>query len=402
MTGRRGGHVQQRGEGSWRLKYDAPADERTGERRTRYATVRGTRKEAERELRRLMREADTGVAVDPNRMTVSELLGQFIEEKRRETLRKDQPLSPKTFARYQEIAVKHLVPALGHHRLAALRTAHIEDAWGEALVSGNRRRGGGLARLTLRHHHTLLRQALEWGVRRELLGRNPASAVDRKKFLQARGTTASDQWHTVTSDQVPALLASLAEYRLFVPVLLALSTGMRRGEICALRWGNVDLDRGLVTVAEAFTQVGTTLHLKGTKSHRARVVTLGASTTAKLRKHKAAQAEHLLALGVRQTGDTLVHTQTDGEPVKPASITSTWTAFRAAHNLPGVRFHDLRHSHASLLYELGIPEKVIQERLGHTTIGITMDIYTHLRPAAHASAAEAVDNALRTALDGDA
>ena len=138
---------------------------------------------------------------------------------------------------------------------------------------------------------------------------------------------------------------------------------------------------------------------KGTKSGRARTVALTALAIDELRRHKAHQAEELLRLGVRQTDDMYVVAQADGQPLKPNSLTHEFVRFVGATDLPKVRFHDLRHSHATHLLASGVHPKVAQERLGHATVAITLDLYSHVLPGIQADAASRVDEALRHALE---
>jgi integrase len=162
-------------------------------------------------------------------------------------------------------------------------------------------------------------------------------------------------------------------------VLLALATGMRRGEVLALRWKNVDLDRGMLSVVQSLEQTKNGLRFKDTKTSRVRAITLPAYAVEELRRLKRQQAEELLALGVRQTGETLTCCRFDGEPLQPRS------------------YHDTRHTHATQLLAGGVHPKVAQERLGHSTITTTMDLYSHVTDTMQADAAVRLDTAFQSA-----
>jgi integrase len=200
--------------------------------------------------------------------------------------------------------------------------------------------------------------------------------------------------------ETAALLEAARSYRLFIPVMLAVTCGLRRGEICALRWRNVRLSGtpqlGIIGSTEQ-TKAGT--REKDTKSGRARAVALTELAIEELRRHKLRQAEELLRLAVRQTDDMFVVAQADGRPLKPNSLTHEFVRFIAGTALPRVRFHDLRHSHATQLLASGVHPKIAQERLGHATVAITLDLYSHVLPGMQADAASRVDAALRHALD---
>ena len=185
------------------------------------------------------------------------------------------------------------------------------------------------------------------------------------------------------------------DYRLFIPVLLAVTCGLRRGEICALRWRNVRL----TGAAELAIQTKAGIREKETKSGRARTVALTTLAIDELRLHKVRQAQELLRLGIRQSDDMYVVAQADGQPLKPNSLTHEFARFIVSTALPRVRFHDLRHSHATHMLASGIHPKIAQERLGHATVAITLDLYSHVLPGMQADAAVRVDEVLRQALD---
>jgi integrase len=196
----------------------------------------------------------------------------------------------------------------------------------------------------------------------------------------------------LTVEQSLRLLAEIKHTTTYWPVLVALATGMRRGEILALRWRNVDLIAGTVRVVESLEQTKAGLRFKSTKSERGRGVALPGFAITELRRHKQEQARALLALGVRQNGDTLVCCREDGEPKQPQSVTRIfWMLVRRLHDFPRIRFHDLRHSHASQLLASGVHPKIVQERLGHSSIAITMDIYSHVTPGMQGEAAAKLD-----------
>jgi integrase len=200
--------------------------------------------------------------------------------------------------------------------------------------------------------------------------------------------------------QTAALLAHFRETRMFVPVLLGVLLGLRRGEVTALKWSAVNLDGAMLAVAESTEQTRKGIRAKETKSGRNRAVALPSLAVEELRRHRARQAEELLRLGVRLSGDTHVYAQSDGSPVQPNNLTHEFTRILAqAKGLPRVRFHDLRHSHATHLLLNGVHPKIAQERLGHSSVGITLDLYSHVLPGMQEDAAAKVDAALRAAID---
>ncbi len=178
---------------------------------------------------------------------------------------------------------------------------------------------------------------------------------------------------------------------------------MRRGEVLGLRWKNVDLQRRTLRVVESIEQTKTGLRFKAPKTEKARAITLPAYAVEELRRLKARQAEELLMLAIRQNGQTLVCGQADGNPLQPRSLTHEFTRLVARFkDLPRVRFHDLRHSHATQMLLAGVHPKVAQERLGHSTITTTFDLYSHVTETMQTDAAARLDAAFRLALKGPA
>jgi integrase len=268
----------------------------------------------------------------------------------------------------------------------------ISAAYSKALVEGRRDGKGGLSPRTVGHMHRVLRQALQQGARWQLIARNPADAVRPPKVERTK-------MRALDAAEAAALLEAIRSTRMFVPVMLALTCGLRRGEITALRWRAVDLGNAQVAVMASSEQTATGVREKETKSGRARTVSLTGLAIEELRRHKARQAEELLRLGVRPTDNTHVVAQADGQPLMPQSLTHEFARFISGTKLPRIRFHDLRHSHATHLLANGVHPKIAQERLGHASVGTTIDLYSHVLPGMQADAASRVDAALRAALD---
>ena len=314
---RSNGHIRQRSKGSWELRYSRGTDPATGKRLVVTTTVRGDRKTAERELRRLLRTLDTGEHVDPTRMTVQTWLTQWHASKRAE-------VTPKTHERYGEIVNNFLIPALGALPLAKLTSSQIENTYSNWATGGRRDgKAGGLSALTRRYIHIVLKSALARAIEQQLIARNPADVLSKRLPKVER-----KEMVTLTPEQTALLLESIKESRTYWPVLIALATGMRRGEVLALRWKNVDFDRGIVRVVQSLEQTKKGLRFKDTKTSKVRAITLPAYAIEELRRLKREQAEELLALGIRQTGETLTYCRADGEPLQPRSLTHQFTILR--------------------------------------------------------------------------
>ena len=379
------GHIRERSPGHWAIVLDV-RDPETGKRKRKWHSFHGTKREAQTECSRLVTESAQGSYVEPSKTTLSMFLDRWLEQI-------EANVAPRTLERYREIAKKNLVPLLGQIALTKLRPDQISAAYAKALKSGRRDGAGGLSPRTVHHMHRILKQALSIAVRWRMLTRNPVDSVDPPK-VERRKMTALDVTETVR------LLAHFRGTRMFTSVLLAVMCGLRRGEITALRWGSVDLDRKQLSVVESAEQTAKGIRLKETKSGRARTVALPAIVVDELRRARIAQAEELLKVGVRLTDQTHVVAQIDGQLLQPNSLTHEFVRLSGkASDLPRIRFHDLRHTHATHLLASGVHPKVAQERLGHSSIGITLDLYSHVLPGMQEDAAAKVDAAIRAAID---
>jgi integrase len=277
----------------------------TGKRRFSTKTIRGTATEAKRELTRLLGAADAGEHVDASRARVCDWLDTWIAATKAE-------VSPKTHERYAEIVRCYLKPALGAIMLQKLTTADIAAAYGEFEL-----RGRNPSPRTRRHVHRILKSALARAVEQQRLARNPALALKRLPKVEPKPVA------TLTVAEAQRLLMALRGTTSYWPVLLALATGMRRGEILALRWKNLDLAEsgGTVRVVESLEQTKAGLRFKSTKSEKARAVPLPRFAVRELARWKRQQAEALLRIGLRQGPDTLVCAREDGRAKQPDSLT---------------------------------------------------------------------------------
>jgi integrase len=241
--------------------------------------------------------------------------------------------------------------------------------------------------------HRVLYSALGQAERWKLIARNPAALLEKRDRPKIERKAVA----TIDAPTTATVLDAARERRLFIPLVLGALCGLRRGEIVALRWRAVDLENGQLAVVASTEQTDAgEIREKEAKSGRARTVALPMFAIEELRRWKVAQAEELLRLGVRGDDSRHVVTQADGSPLQPRSLTHVFSEFLDQW---GVTLHGLRHSHASHMLAAKIHPKVVQERLGHSSIAITMDIYSHLMPNMQGEAAAAVDGALRAAIN---
>jgi integrase len=306
-------------------------------------------------------------------------------------------VSPKTYERYAEICRKNIVPLLGTVVLSKLQPQAVSQAYAKALETGRRDRKGGLSKRTVGHMHRILKEALGQAVLWKHLALNPCNAVKAPK-------PEKHQFQTYSLEQTAQLLE--AEDRMLIPVMLAVLCGLRRGEVCALQWSSVSLNAGQLSIVRSAEQTRsseaystkrkkTQVRYKEPKSGKGRTVVLSATIGQALHEHRIEQAEQLSQLGIRTTGETHVCANEDGSPLRPNTLTLYWKRLAKKLGLPVIRFHDLRHACATHMLTLGVHPKVASERLGHSNVRITLDLYSHVLPGIQEGAVALVDTELQ-------
>jgi integrase len=379
------GHIRARGPGAWELKFDAGIDPLSGRRITKYRTVRGAKRDAQRELRAILTALDSSTYADPGKITVGQWLAQWLDEAQHAVARK-------TLERYREIVDRHLIPALGAIPLGKLQPVHVQGYYAQALTSGRRDGKGGLSAQTVRHHDRVLNVALKRARSLRLISSNPVDDVSRPKVDHR-------EIEVLEPDESAALLVAARDTRLFPIVFLTLGTGLRRGEVLGLRWSDVDLERHILTVAQSLEQTRAGLSFKAPKTRRSkRTIALSPSLVEELHGHRAKQAAERPALGLRRDPNGLVFTRIDGDPFWPDSVTKAFAKLITKAQVRRITFHGLRHTHATDLLRAGVHPKIASERLGHASISITMDTYSHALPGLQEDAAQRIDAALRATL----
>lgn len=294
---------------------------------------------------------------------------------------------PTTYYGYQAAIRHHLTPTLGHLRLQDLHPLHLQDLYAGCLDPPPPKRA--VSASTVLHLHLVASQALQQAVRWQLLPTNPAAGAQPPRPQRREMKVA-------TGDDLQRILQALRGDVLELPATIALTTGMRRSEILGLRWSDLSPDYTSAHIQQTL-QFARGLHFERPKTHRSRrAIALPATLTQLLTRHRQQQNARRHALGDQWHDTDLVVDRGDGAPVNPNTLTSQWRRFVRTNDLPVIRFHDLRHSHATLMLLEGIHPKIVSERLGHATIGITLDTYTHLLPSMQTEAAEAIDRIFTT------
>ena len=375
------GHLRERSAGHWAIILDA-RDPQTGRRKRRWHSFRGTKRQAQVECSRLITEAQGGGYADPGRITVAQYCDRWLDHMQTQV----SPSSHRTYS----IMLRYVLPSIGATRLSKLRPADIAAAYAAVMQTGCRQRQGGLTAKSAILVHHVLSQALKQAVTWQLLTSNPASLVEPPRVERK-------QMRALDADATLALIEVARSTDLFPVVLLAAMICMRRGEIAALRWRSIDFDAGQLAVTVSAEQIGRRSRDKPPKSGRARTIALPAILIEELRRHRVQQAERLLRFGVRQSDDMHVCLRGDGSSWLPSCITQAFARLLEVGALPRMRLHDLRHGHASHLLAANVHPKIVQERLGHASIAMTLDLYSHVVRGMQEEAAAAIDGIMQAA-----
>ncbi|MGB9825061.1 MAG: tyrosine-type recombinase/integrase [Desulfofundulus sp.] len=381
------GYIRKRAKqkNSWSVTVDLGKDPSTGKRKQKYFTVEGSRKDAEKFLTKVLRDLDTGRYVDPAKMTTGEFLKTWIE---------NHGINVKTTTKenYESIIKTHLIPELGNIPLSKLSPIHIQSLYAKKLQKGRADgKDGGLSTRMVRYMHSLLVESLNYAVSIKLIPENPAKSVKPVRVSQKEMTC-------LTPEQVKAFLEAAKSDRFFPLFVCALGTGLRRGELLGLKWQDVDLDKGTVTVRRTLARTKDGLVLQEPKSQAScRTVVLPEEVVKILKALKIEQAKQKLKAGPLYQDNGLVFATSIGTPLNPENITKRhlYPVLEKA-GLPRIRFHDLRHTHATLLLLKGENFKVVSERLGHSSVAFTLKTYAHVLPGMQEGAAKRINAVLET------
>jgi len=378
----RGRIIKRKGSSNYTIVLQMGLDSATGKRKQQWITAGTSKREAEKQMAKLIHELDNGTFMKPSKKTLGEYLKEWIKSIQGN-------LSPRTVEGYNTI-INRIVPALGAIPLTQLKPDILQKYYSCCLITGRLNKKGGLNPLTVRHHHALLHRALknamEWG----LIMRNPADAAHPPQSRPA-------EINIMSEGEIQTFLEAARQTAYFHLYNTILFTGLRRSEVLALRWSDVDLLLSQISVSRSIHQLrdGSYIFRQPKSAKGRRTVALSPSATQVLQEHREKTTiERLLNSSPLKDSD-LVFSKNDGSPIRPDTITRAWSDLARKCGISASRLHDARHSHASIMLKMGVHPRIVQERLGHSTIAITLDTYSHIAPGLQEAAAKRFDDALQ-------
>jgi integrase len=348
-----------------------------GKRRRQNLSGFKTKREAAEALTKFLADRDAGAPVTPGGKVT---LGQFLQEQWIPQLANERRAT--TVGLYEQNLRAHIIPTLGHIPLKDLTTPRLNAFYGELRLTGRKDGNGGLSPRSIQNVHTILARALRDAVDWHLVPRNVADKARPPRVFPTEKTI----W---TAEQVTRFLASASEDRLTCLWALAAVTGMRRGELCGLRWRDVNLERGDVKVTQSRVIAAGEVIFAEPKSLRSRrTISIDSGTVAALRTHHARQSADRLTWGETWTDSGLVFTNEVGQPLNPDAVSREFNRLVKASGLPRVTLHALRHSHITMLLTNGVPLHTVSVRAGHASATVTLNVYAHALPGDDRAAAE--------------
>ena len=374
------GQIIKRGDNRWLVRV-FNGREADGKRRYFNKTIHGTKKDAQKWLTAALRDQDMGVFVEPASMPLTDYLDKWL-------LTVKHRVRERTFDSYEWLLEKYVRPTLGQKRLCDLKAVEVQKVY-NSLTEDKK-----LSAKTVRHVHQVLSSALNQAVKWRLVVQNPCSLCELPRRVRK-------EMLCLSADETKLFLEKARDDKWYLAFLLALETGMRPEEYLGLKWSDIDFDRGFVTVRRALVWLkgGGWKFEEPKTSQSRRTISVTSSGLAALKRHKVVQAEHILKLGADYQKHDLVFASETGTPL-------LWRNLRNRHfkkilehaGLPkALRLYDLRHTCATLLLSAGVNPKIVSERLGHASVVLTLDTYSHVLPNMQQTATDEIERMLHAA-----
>ena len=358
----------------YQIAVDGGRDELTGKRIRAFKNVSGSMKEAKTLMHKMITEMEQGTIVKNSNKKVGEWMDEWISNYL-------PNIEETTRVGYKTKIRCYIKTAIGDIFLKSLKTEHIQR-----MINDMNNRG--LSPKNIRDTFNNVNAAMKKAVKVRLIPYNPCEAVELPKLKKYRA-------NVYPPEMIQQLLDVTQGTDMYLPVFLLVMVGLRRGELLALRWSDVDFDNNILKVRNNMVNGEKGCVIKAPKSEAGiRDIHLGSDVMEVLKTAKAEYIHKVFTSGGYVQNLNFVIHQDDGSPIKPDSMTRKWTRFLETHNLPRIRLHDLRHSNATALIQAGVNPRVVQQRLGHSDVNITLNTYTHVLPEMDMDAAEKLDEIL--------
>jgi integrase len=374
------GYIRQKSKNSWQIQIYVGRDP-DGKTKRHFETVRGRKSDAQRRLTELLASLDKGIYTPPGKLTLAEHLRNWLNGYVKTNC------SERTLDAVSSIVEHHLIPSLGHIALKDLTPKEIQAYYGKACDK--------LSARSVHYHHRILKQSLKYAIRQGCLGRNPCELVDPPK-------PRPKPMRTLTPEELEILLKAASDNRFYPVIYTAVSTGLRQAELLGLRWR--DLELGIIPSISVnrvlYKRRGVCKFKEPKTNHSRRLVEMTPKLATFLRDYRQECQVLYRELGKDLSLDDLVFGNVEGKPIDPGVLTHNFARIAKKAGLQGVRFHDLRHTFASLMLLRGAKPKVISEALGHSTVAFTMDVYSHIIEGMQSDAMALLDGILPEGKNG--
>lgn len=365
---------------SWKITIELEKDIITGKRKQKYYTYHGSKKEAEKFLTQKLNELDKGMLYTNKKIRFEDFLDYWLN-----TVKINKKES--TIEEYEHYINKHVKPKLGKIYLQDLKRTQIQTFYNDELKNGRLDGKGGVSAKTLKNIHNIIHSALEMAYTSDMINKNISNGLQLPKV---------DKYNAkfLDKNQLLELVKKAKNTDIYIPIAIALYTGMRRGEVLGLSWDNVDLKNKTIYVKQQLQEIKGELKLTKPKTDTStRTVYISQQLVSILSSYKLEQKKLKLMLGEKYDNNiNAVCTYWNGKLFNPKRFSKKFKKFVKENGFPDIRFHDLRHSHASLLFSKNVKDKIISERLGHSSTTTTKEIYTHLYESDKKNVANIIEN----------
>lgn len=356
---------------SYEITVEGERDAFTGKRNRVYKTVKGTKKEATAIMRKMMVDMDNGMAIRKSDKKVSDWLDEWLELYL-------PNIEETTRVGYKTKIKNYIKPALGNIYVQSLRTQHVQKMINDMIARG-------LSPKNIRDTYNNINAAMKKAQVLRMIPYNPCEGVVLPKLKKYKA-------EVYDVNMMHHILDISKDTDMYLPLLLCTTAGLRRGELLALRWEDIDFHKKLLKIRRNMVRGEDDYIIKAPKSEAGiRDICVGDEVITYLNKEKIRYMTDMMSYGKGFQDLGFVIRQEDGSPIRPDSMSRKWRRFLEANSLPPIRFHDLRHSNATALIQAGVNPRVVQQRLGHSDVQITLNTYTHVLPEMDAEAAEKID-----------